>query len=177
LAQVLRGAVALGMECRSALRLAIRCARDSMPPLRLAILDDIAAHPDSLTKDVRKRLGKPRATVDRQLQSLHMLGVLRCDEEERESFGKPVTLWRYRLADDISADVLDPNTVPDLLPTSVLELKKRDRETEIDILPSHISGTVGQRLAQSEQGSQTAAPTVSAKPFVFDHDPIGREAA
>src|SRR5439155_4504330 len=39
LAQVLRGSVALGMDRRAALQLAIRCARDSLPPLRLAILD------------------------------------------------------------------------------------------------------------------------------------------
>jgi hypothetical protein len=34
----------------------IRCARDSMPPLRLAILEDIAANPDSRILDVRRRL-------------------------------------------------------------------------------------------------------------------------
>ena len=34
----------------AALRLALRCARDSMPPLRLAILDDVAAHPRSQTR-------------------------------------------------------------------------------------------------------------------------------
>lgn len=116
LTQVVRGAVAVGLERRAALRLAIRCARDSMPPLRLAILDDVSTFPGTLTRDVRKRLAKPRATVDRQLQALHMLGVLACDEEDTESFGKAVTLWRYSLADGIQPDVLDPNTVPDLSP-------------------------------------------------------------
>jgi hypothetical protein len=96
-----------------------------MPPLRLAILMDVARHPGSLTRDVRQRLAKPRATVDRQLQSLHMLGVLACDEEDSDSFGKPVTLWRYRLADGIDPDVLDPDTVPDLSPPNVFELGKR----------------------------------------------------
>ena len=37
-------AVAIGINRGEAVRLALRCARDSMPPLRLAILDDIAAH-------------------------------------------------------------------------------------------------------------------------------------
>ena len=46
LAQVMRGAVAIGMDRTDALRLAIRCARDSMPPLRLAIIDDLSEHPD-----------------------------------------------------------------------------------------------------------------------------------
>jgi hypothetical protein len=125
LAQVVRGAVAIGMARTEALRLAIRCARDSMPPLRLTILMDVARHPGTLRRDVRQRLAKPRATVDRQLQSLHMLGVLACDEEDRDSFGKPVTLWRYRLAEGIDPDVLDPDTVPDLSPLNVFELGKR----------------------------------------------------
>lgn len=106
LAQVLRGGVAIGLDRQDALRLALRCARDSMPPLRLAILEDIAAFPNSPTRDVRRRLGKPRSTVDRQLQSLHMLGVLQCDEEDVEQHGRTTTTWRYRLAPDIDADVL-----------------------------------------------------------------------
>ena len=68
LAQVVRGAVAIGMNRADALRLAIRCARDSMPPLRLLIIDDLANHPDSTSSDVRKRINKPRTTVDRQLK-------------------------------------------------------------------------------------------------------------
>lgn len=115
--QLVRGGSALGMRRHDALRLALRCARDSMPPLRLAILDDVAGFPGTTTGDVRKRIGKPRATVDRQLQALHMLGVLTCDEEEDEKFGKPVTRWRYRLAEGIDPDVLDPDTVPEMLPT------------------------------------------------------------
>jgi hypothetical protein len=59
LAQIARGGVAIGMDRADALRLAIRCARDSMPPLRLAIIDDLAAHPGSATLDVRKRIDKP----------------------------------------------------------------------------------------------------------------------
>jgi hypothetical protein len=83
--------------------------------LRLAILDDVAAHPGATTKDVRSRLGKPRATVDRQLQALHILNVLTCDEVETFHSGKPATLWRYQLATGINPDVLDPDSVPDLL--------------------------------------------------------------
>lgn len=105
LAQVLRGGVAIGMERADALRLAIRCARDSMPPLRLAIVDDLAAHPESSTAEVRKRLGKPRATVDRQLQALHMLEVIECDES---SAPNGATVWRYSLASGVDSDALNP---------------------------------------------------------------------
>jgi hypothetical protein len=94
LVQVVRGAVAIGLDRADALALALRCARDSMPPLRLAILGDVAAHPHTRTLDVRSRLNKPRATVDRQLQALHMLGVLDCDEVERGER----SVWYYTVA-------------------------------------------------------------------------------
>jgi hypothetical protein len=138
LAQVVRGAVALGMDRAAALRLAIRCARDSMPPLRLAILDDVARHPQTATRDVRRRLGKPRATVDRQLQALQMLGVLACDEEDTMSAGRPATLWRYRLAPGIDPGVLDPEPVPDLLPPNVFGLGEGDGSLRAT---TNISGT------------------------------------
>jgi len=97
LAQLVRGAVAVGMERTQAVRLAIRCARDSMPPLRLAILMDVAANPGARTVDIRRRLDKPRMTVDRQLQSLHSFGVVAVEEVELQSIasGKPASSWHY----------------------------------------------------------------------------------
>lgn len=142
LAQVVRGAVAIGMDRQDALRLAVRCARDSMPPLRLTILDDVAAHPDSTTADVRKRLGKPRATVDRQLQALHMLGIIDVEEEEREWAGRPATVWRYRLADGIKPEVLSIKSVPDLAIPTHNPLKEGRGTVERTVcLPSAKSGT------------------------------------
>lgn len=141
LAQVVRGGVAIGMDRAAALRLAIRCARDSMPPLRLAIIDDIAAHPDSSTADVRKRIAKPRATVDRQLQALHMLGVLDCDEHETVWAGKDVTRWQYRLADGIDPDALNPKSVPDLaVPTPNPKRSRAGEQAPLPVPPA-ISGT------------------------------------
>lgn len=101
-----------------------------MPPLRLEIVDDLAVHPDSTTAEVRKRLAKPRATVDRQLQALHMLGVLECDEEATEWAGKPATRWYYRLAEGINPDALRMKSVPDLsVPTPNPQRKREERET------------------------------------------------
>lgn len=102
LTQVVRGGVAVGMSREAAMRLAIRCARDSMPPLRLMIIDYLAAHPRSSTTEVRKGIAKPRSTVDRQLQALHMLGAVVCEEEGEGD----KTVWRYSLSDDI-----DPTTL------------------------------------------------------------------
>ena len=76
-----------------------------MPPLRLAIIDDLAEHPYSTPTEVRKRLDKPRTTVDRQLQALHMLGVLTCDEEDIRR--QTANAWYYSLADGIDPDALD----------------------------------------------------------------------
>jgi hypothetical protein len=141
LTQVYRGAIAIGMDHAQALRLAIRCARDSMPPLRLAILDDVAHHPGSSTKEVRQRLGKPRATVDRELQALHMLNVLDCVEEEELSCGRPVTIWKYHVAAGITPDAIALRTVPDLSPHTVSG-KKEQRPTADAAAPTDISGTV-----------------------------------
>ncbi len=106
LAQVVRGAVAVGMSRGDARRLAIRCARDSTPPLRLEIIEDVAANPGTDTAAVRKRLNKPRATVDRELQALHMLGVLVCEEETAEWRGQPVTRWHYRVSEHVDPEAI-----------------------------------------------------------------------
>jgi DNA-binding IclR family transcriptional regulator len=92
--------------------LAIRCARNSMPPLRLAILEDIiAANPGSRIIDVRRRLQRPPATADRALQALHVLGLLICDGEEEERTDGPRYIRHYSLGQSISLSAL---SVPDL---------------------------------------------------------------
>jgi Bifunctional DNA primase/polymerase, N-terminal len=121
LVQVVRGAESIGIGRADALRLAIRCARDSMPPLRLNIIDDLSEHPASTPTEMRRRLDKPRSTVDRQLQSLHILGVARLDEEPTHG-GK--TIWRYSLADGIDPATLRPS--PDLLPHIHKGTEERD---------------------------------------------------
>ena len=45
LAQLVRGGIAIGMNRERAMQLAVRCACDSIPPLRLAILRDVATQP------------------------------------------------------------------------------------------------------------------------------------
>jgi hypothetical protein len=55
----------------------------------------------STLADVRRRLNKPRSTVDRQLQALHILGVLGVEEAEEApaTGGKVTTRWYYTLAE------------------------------------------------------------------------------
>ena len=107
LVQLLRGAVAIGMTPADGMRLALRCARDTIPPLRRDILLDLANNPSSRAADVRKRISKPRNTVRRELEGMHMLGLLRCDEtEDVGKDGKAYTIWRYRLADGYDEETL-----------------------------------------------------------------------
>jgi hypothetical protein len=52
LAQVVRGALSLGMPAELTMQRAIRCARDSLEPLRRDLLLDVASHPASNPDDV-----------------------------------------------------------------------------------------------------------------------------
>jgi hypothetical protein len=102
LTQILRGAIALGLPPDDAMSLAKRCARDSVPQLRLAVITDVAKHPGSRVIDIRRRLQKPRMTTDRTLEALHILGLLTCREEETERGGKTVLTRHYTLDTSIS---------------------------------------------------------------------------
>lgn len=92
LGQLVRGCLALGTDRRHALAVALRVAGDSVPPLRLAILADVQDNPSSRTTEVTKRLQRPRSTVDRTLQELHLLGLVHV-EEIGDGQG-----WRYVIA-------------------------------------------------------------------------------
>ncbi|MBS1696375.1 MAG: hypothetical protein JST91_29670 [Actinobacteria bacterium] len=104
LTQLVRGGVSVGMSTEQAMGLAIRCARDSMPPLRLAILTDLAEYPRSLVTDVRRRLDKPHNTIDRELQALHMLGLVTLCEQAYNAG----TRWLYSIRDGIDTTAVFP---------------------------------------------------------------------
>jgi hypothetical protein len=113
LTQLVRGGLALAMRRAAALRLALRCARDSFPPLRSEILLDLARNPDSRSADVSKRIIKPYRAVRRELEALHTLGLLRCDEEQTTADdGKTHSIWRYSLADGFDRNTLLMMLVP-----------------------------------------------------------------
>jgi len=102
LGQIVRGALALGLGHGEALSLAHRVASDSLPPLRLLLLGDVAAYPGATTQDVTRRVQKPRSTVDRVLQELHVLGLLTVADAPPGMQG-----WRYRLSEQVNVDALD----------------------------------------------------------------------
>ncbi len=103
LVQIVRGGIALGMSRKDALDVAKRCAADTMPPLRLAVLGDVAKYPETPTSDVVKRLQLPRQTVDRVLRELHLLGLLTVDDRQ---WGTSGVRWIYSLASTVDRDAL-----------------------------------------------------------------------
>jgi hypothetical protein len=102
-----------------------------MPPLRLAVIDDVAANPRSTPSDTRRRTGKPWTTIDRAMQALHMLGVLDVEEDEDVIGGKLVTRWRYSLAEGIDPRSLEPNPSPDCA-TRLCDDNANDADTHTD---------------------------------------------
>lgn len=104
LAQIMRGAIAIGRPRPVALDLAARCAGDSMPPLRLRVLLDVAEHPLSGTANVVKRTQLPRKTADRILQELHLLGLL---EVTDVPYGDNKVRWIYTLAERVDRTALE----------------------------------------------------------------------
>ena len=78
-----------------------------MPPLRLEVLNYLACTPGASTLDVRRGLDKPRTTVDRGLQALHVLGlVTRNEVSSVRKDGKEANFWNYFLADGVDPGVL-----------------------------------------------------------------------
>jgi hypothetical protein len=102
LGQIMRGGIALGMDRAEALDVAVRCAGDSMPPMRLAVLGDVLNHPGTLYSDTSKRLQLPRKSIDRVMQELHLLGLL-VTEGVTYGQGERVT---YSIAPTINASAL-----------------------------------------------------------------------
>jgi hypothetical protein len=94
LAQILRGALAIGMDRKDALELAVRVGRDSMPPLRLDVLTDVALNPGTTTSDCSARLQRPRMSIDRTLQELQLLGLLEVCRKPGFAGQSPGWLWR-----------------------------------------------------------------------------------
>jgi hypothetical protein len=145
LGQIVRGGLALGMPRERALSTAVRVAGDSMPPLRLALLTDLLHHPHSTTTEVRKRLQRPYNTVDRELQALHLLGLLHQNQEEG---GKG---WRYVLSEPVDQAALK-TLVSRKVSTQNIGIQEEGVTT---VLVTDIPGTTEPGMSAS---SSSAAP-------------------
>jgi hypothetical protein len=106
LAQVVRGALSFGMGADAAMQLAVRCARDSMEPLRRDLLLDIAANPDTDPNDVHRRIVRPLTTVKQNLAALNMLRLVVCEERLERRGNTMVEVSHYSLAPDLDRATL-----------------------------------------------------------------------
>jgi len=118
LALIFRGALAIGIDRKAALILALRCARDSIPPIRLSVLRDLADNDvnDCRVIDIAKRLRKPWTTIRRTLDALYVLDMVECVEGEDETSeddgkdGKKTDrkTMHYALAASVDLTALNP---------------------------------------------------------------------
>lgn len=106
LAQMMRGAMSLGMPAEIVMQLATRCARDSLEPLRHNLLLDVAANPDTNPDDVHKRVIRPLTTVKNNLVALHTLRLLICEEREEWRGNRTFLIPYYRLAPELDRATL-----------------------------------------------------------------------
>src|SRR5262245_34667724 len=159
LTQVLRGARAIGMDAPEAMELVIRCARDSMPPLRLAVLEDISKHPDSRIIDVRRRLQRPRATADRALQALHVLGLLTCREEEDQRDNGPRYVRHYSLTPSVDLRCL----------YQICQYSERKREDKGAAEAGKSASAPGGSIPPDISGTGAAPTNGNGSPPLCDH--------
>ncbi|MGY1660766.1 hypothetical protein ACI78Q_06015 [Geodermatophilus sp. SYSU D00705] len=153
LGQIVRGGLALGLHHQQALALARRVAGDSMPPLRLAILADLLVYPMARVTDVHKRLQKPRSTVDRALQELHLLGLV----EQHEAAGRG---WPYELSKAVDQPTLRALITRNVSTPGVRVDKKGDRSS----LPVDIPGDVVPPVPASIRGETVATVQLATVP-------------
>ena len=99
--QLVRGSLAIGVTRPEAHALAIRVARDCLPPNRRDVLFYVAEHPYSRTGDVAKGLQLPYATADRTLQELHLLKALQVADDDGQD-----KRWRYTVKDSLLGEHL-----------------------------------------------------------------------
>lgn len=137
LCQVLRGGVAIGMNRTDALNLALRCSRDSVPPLRWAILTDLAVpgNEKATTSEIAIRVNRPRSTVDRQLKSLQALDLLAWSEETYQNKRKKeemVVRWRWSLMAHVHPEVCATFTeeISEVCSLSSQEEEEKESERE-----------------------------------------------
>jgi hypothetical protein len=99
LLQVMRGGVAVGMDRKDALRLAMRIARDSIPPLRHRIIEIMYYSKTPLTAwQMSGLLNEPRTTIGREMDALQLLRVLTVDRrEDDEDLPPGRRSWKFAL--------------------------------------------------------------------------------
>jgi hypothetical protein len=157
LVQLVRGARRVGLPADRALALALRCAVDSIPPLRLAVCLDLLAGGPSKAGEVAARLVEDTRTVARVLGGLSSLRVV-----HRELVPEPIGFRGQEV--DVSYYSLRPIHVPILTQIASLTQKAASfRGGKVE------EGREGRRSTTSGAGSggsgtPTEAATIGSRP-------------
>ena len=96
LTQVACGVLALGLDADAAARVVWRCALDSAPPERIALVRELANGEALTAAALARRSAVPRTTTTEALEELEALGLvaaIRDPEAESSDQRKPVS-WR-----------------------------------------------------------------------------------
>lgn len=105
LAQLYRGSRCIGLSDQAARRIVLRVARDTLPPMRRIVLSGLLKDEDyATTLKIARSLGKPRSSVDQQLQALVSLGLAEVDQDSHA--GGEREAWRWRLIDSVDHEAL-----------------------------------------------------------------------
>src|SRR5438128_4752994 len=80
LGQLLRGALSIGLTRRDALALVHRCAFDSIPPARLAVMRELKGQGRQTVATIAGWLNKVYPTTKNHLDGLALLGLVQKDE-------------------------------------------------------------------------------------------------
>jgi hypothetical protein len=105
LAQIYRGALCIGLGEADAARLVVRVARDSLPPMRRVVLAGLLAQDFPGTSwEMARQVGRPRTSVDQQLQALVALGL--AEFADGGGTAGASSAWRWQLSGRVDRDAM-----------------------------------------------------------------------
>lgn len=81
LLQLMQGAICIGIRVDDAFNMAMRCMRDSIPPMRMRIIRQLMLYSNSTVASIADALQAPWSVVDPAVQDLHHIGMLNMERD------------------------------------------------------------------------------------------------
>lgn len=76
LTAMIQGALALGIPLDASFNMAMRCVRDSIPPIRLEVMHYLNRHPEASVNDIMYDIQRPWNAIDKAVQALYSAGMI-----------------------------------------------------------------------------------------------------